>query len=276
MTLALAGDAGEQKYVVPYNPKSMAPSEHEMMVFHTMAEQAVTSKMYKGIGDQAGVMMIMLSARELGIPPMQSLNGGLNIINGKVEISARMMNALIRKSGHQIKVVSSNDIECVLQGRRCDSGETLTTSFTYNEAVKAGLVKPNGGWTKWPKDMCFARALSRLARQLFSDVIGMGYVEGEISGIEIKPMEAASTEIQEHAVEKEVTLEEEGDPEYIEKFLSYFENGDKFLAMEYLDLVMKHFSWTKFQAIQELLKDEKRLFLKFQAWKDKVKKTEEG
>jgi hypothetical protein len=29
--------------------------------------------------------------------------------------------------------------------------------------------------------MCFARALSRLARRLFPDVIGMSYVEGEIS-----------------------------------------------------------------------------------------------
>jgi hypothetical protein len=76
------------------------PSQHEMMVYHTMAEQAVSSKMYKGIGDKAGVMMIMLAARELGIPSMQALNGGLNIIQGKVEISARMMNALSWTSDH--------------------------------------------------------------------------------------------------------------------------------------------------------------------------------
>ncbi len=60
------------------------PSTHEMMVFTTMAKQAVESKMYRGIGEQAGVMMIMLAAREMGISPMMAINGGLNIIQGKV------------------------------------------------------------------------------------------------------------------------------------------------------------------------------------------------
>src|ERR1041385_1395188 len=102
----------------------LVPSDHEMMVYNVMAEQAVSSKMYRGIGDKAGVMMIMLAARELQIPPMQALNGGINIINGKVEISARMMSALIRKAGHIIKIKESTDEHCILIGKRCDTGET--------------------------------------------------------------------------------------------------------------------------------------------------------
>jgi len=48
------------------------PTEHEMMVYHTMAEQAIESKMYgSNFKDKSAVMMIMLSARELGIPPSQ-------------------------------------------------------------------------------------------------------------------------------------------------------------------------------------------------------------
>jgi len=149
--------------------RSGAPSEHEMMVFQTMAKAAVDSKMYKGVGEQAGVMMIMLSARELGIPPCQALNGGINIINGKAEISARMMSALIRKAGHEIRIKESTENLCVLVGTRKDTGESQEASFSLEEAQRAGLVKIGGGWAKWPKDMCFARALSRLARQLFSD-----------------------------------------------------------------------------------------------------------
>lgn len=250
------------------------PSEHEMMVYHTMAEQAVTSKMYPNIKDKSGIMMIMLAARELGIPPCQALNGGLNIIQGKVEISARMMSALIRKAGHQLKVQECTATQCVLVGKRCDTGEVQSSSFSVAEAQLAGLVKPGGGWIKWPKDMCFARALSRLARQLFSDVIGIGYVEGEIGQVvEIKASEVDSIITEELVSNEEVVIENE--KEYIDKFLNLFDKEDKHFAMEYFNIVQKHFDWTPIQTIKELLKDEKRLFDKFNSWKNKIKKVEE-
>lgn len=236
------------------------PSEHEMMVYHTMAKQAVESKMYKGIGEQAGVMMIMLAARELGIPAMQALNGGLNIIQGKVEISARMMSALIRKAGHKIAITENTDNICTLLGTRCDTGETLSVSFTVADAQKAGLIKPNGGWTKFPKDMCFARALSRLARQLFSDVIGIGYVEGEIK-----------------ATEAEVILPEEIQPlEYdpqeehqnLEALLEKFDKKEHSLVLEYIKVVKDHFEWSQANCVKKFL-EEKDLIEKFNKWKSK-------
>jgi hypothetical protein len=239
------------------------PSEHEMMVYHTMAEQAVSSKMYRGIGEKAGVMMIMLSAREIGIPPMQALNGGINIINGKAEISARMMSALIRNAGHQIKKKESTDTYCILIGTRMDTGESEEASYTVEEAKQAGLVKPGGGWVKCPKDMCFARALSRLARQLFSDVIGIGYVEGEIRASEVDivvpddfPMEIAHNP--------------EEDSQNLQKLLNMFDKDDQFLVMEYLQVVMKHFGWTQPEAVKKFL-EEKDLIDKFNKWKSKRK-----
>lgn len=246
--------------------RAMIPSEHEMMVYTTMAKQAVTSKMYKGIGDESGVMMIMLSARELGIPAMQALNGGLNIIQGKVEISARMMSAMIRKAGHQITVKENTNNLCTLIGKRCDTGETLIASFTLAEAQMAGLVKQGGGWTKWPKDMCFARALSRLARQLFSDVIGIGYVEGEIRATEAEIILPEETHPE--------VVEVENEQEFIEKYLNLFDKEDKHHAMEYLKVVQKHFEWTMIQTVKELMKDEVKLFEKFNSWKNKIKKAE--
>jgi len=254
--------------------RSTIPSEHEMMVYHTMAEQAVSSKMYKGIGEKAGVMMIMLSARELGIPPMQALNGGINIINGKAEISARMMGALIRSAGHQFKKKESTDTSCTLIGKRSDTGEIEEASYTVIDAQKAGLVKQGGGWVKCPKDMCFARALSRLARQLFSDVIGIGYVEGEINQYaEIKSSEIEQIISEDIIQEKEIVTENE--QEYLDKFLNLFDKEDKNLAMQYLKVVQEHFEWTIIQTIKEFLKDEKNLFDKFNNWKNKIKKAEE-
>lgn len=241
------------------------PSEHEMMVYHTMAEQAVSSKMYRGIGEKAGVMMIMLSARELGIPPMQALNGGINIINGKAEISARMMSALIRKNGHEIKIKEISDTSCTLMGIRADTKQSEEASFTVADAQKAGLIKPNGGWVKCPKDMCFARALSRLARQLFSDVIGIGYVEGEIRASEaeiIVPDDVPMVEVHNPEQEKEE----------LQRLLEMFDKEDRFLVMEYIQVVMKHFNWSQAECVKKFL-EEKDLIDKFSKWKSKRKVT---
>lgn len=246
------------------NLSSNIPSEHEMMVFHTMAETAVNSKMYKNVGEKAGIMMVMLAARELGISPMMSLNGGLNIIQGKVEISARMMNALIRKAGHSITIVESSDSGCKLKGKRADTGDTAEVSYTIQEAQKAGLVKTGGGWTKNPKDMCFARALSRLARQLFSDVIGIGYVEGEIKGA----LEASGSV---PLVEVQSEPEEEDIEPLKEKYKSIFNTQDIDLAFQYLDTVKAHFKWSLADTIKELIKDEIKLQVKFESWKSKQK-----
>lgn len=244
-----------------------APSEHEMMVYQTMAKAAVESKMYHGKGDQAGVMMIMLSARELGIPPCQALNGGINIIQGKAEISARMMSALIRKAGHQIVVKESTDDKCVLEGIRSDTNERQFAGYTIEDAKLAGLIKPNGGWIKFPKDMCFARALSRLARQLFSDVIGIGYVEGEIKAFEAGsgPSEAIPTDSEIIEISNETK-----DQENLQKLLDMFDDEDKFLVLEYVQVVMKHFSWSQSQCVIKFL-EEKSIIEKFNVWKSKRK-----
>ena len=250
----------------PQESKSVGPpNEHEIMVYHTMAEQAVSSKMYRNIGEKAAVMMIMLAAREMGIPPMAALNGGLNIIQGKVEISARMMSALIRKAGHSLKILENTDALCTVQGTRVDNGDTHTVTYTVQDAQKAGLVKSGGGWVKNPADMCFARAMSRLARQLFSDVIGIGYVEGEISGA-VK-QETYPIPIAEGIDPPKERLD---DLEMMEEQLKDLVEGmDKLSMMEYLQAVEKHFGWTHARALQEFLTNKEHTLTKFEAWKEK-------
>lgn len=243
--------------------RSSIPSEHEMMVFRTMATHAVTSKMYGNIAGEAGVMMIMLAARELGISPMQALNGGLNIINGKVEISARMMSALIRRCGHQLTVKESSDNHCVLFGKRADTGEAQQASFSIEDAKRANLIKPGGGWTKFPKDMCFARALSRLARQLFSDVIGMGYVEGEISQVTPSTPPTADIELTPEVAQYET------EEQALERFAGKFPPEEKEAALLWFDIIQKHFEWSIIQTVEEVCKDEKKMFDKFKEWKSK-------
>lgn len=135
---------------------------------------------YQKIG-QEGIVAIVGTAKSLGINPVQALMGGLYFVKGKVEMAARMMAGLIRSKKHSItRDGKSNDNICILHGKRADNGDMWTESFSIEEAERAGLTK-NAVWSNFRRDMLYARALSRLARQLFPDVIGNCYVEGEIS-----------------------------------------------------------------------------------------------
>ena len=157
---------------------TMMPSAQEFQMLQVIAKNAQDSGLYAGVGQQAKIFMVLLAARELGVSPMLALNGGIWNISGKIEISARLMNGLIRRAGHSIKIIISNDTHCTLLGTRTD-GDGFECSFNMEDAIKAGLSGGNV-WKKYPADMLYNRCMSRLARRLFSDVIGNSYVEGEI------------------------------------------------------------------------------------------------
>lgn len=160
------------------NLPSLLPSQHEFQMFQTIARAAQTSGLYAGVGQESKIFMVLLAARELGISPMLALNGGIWNIQGKIEISARLMNGLIRRAGHSLTVVRSDDQACTLLGKRSD-GDTFECTFTIEEAARAGLASRDV-WKKYTSDMLYNRCMSRLARRLFPDVIGTAYVEGEI------------------------------------------------------------------------------------------------
>lgn len=219
---------------------SMLPSNHELQVYQTMAASAVKSKVCKGSVED--MMMIMLAARELGMPPMMALNGGIHVIKEKVEISARFMAAAIRRKGHSITITEHTGTKCVIKGKRADNGDTFSSSFDNIDAGLAGLWG-QGTWAKYPKDMLFARAMSRLARQLFADVIGTAYVEGEISYKEVTPdpeaMESVDVEIQQP--ESLLSLED----------LYKRHPGEEQGVLEFIGSGMVHHNWTEQRMLNE-------------------------
>lgn len=154
------------------------PKIEEMQTLNLMAKSAWQSGFYKSLGGQDAILAIMLLAREYDLPPMQALSGGIWNIQGKIEISARFMNMMIRREGHKLNIERSDEKGCVITGERKDTQETYTASFLEEDAIRAQLVNKQQ-WLKHPKDMYFARAISTLARKLFPDVIGNSYVEGE-------------------------------------------------------------------------------------------------
>ena len=151
---------------------------------------------YKKLGAE-GIFAIIQKAKSIGLNPLDALNGGMYFVQGKVELAAGTMNQMIRNLNHSItKDKRSDDTICILHGKRADNGDTWVESFSIEDAKKAGIYRNQ--WIKYPKDMLFARALSRLARQLFPDVIKGCYVEGEIA--------TPNVDVNHHKIESDVNL----------------------------------------------------------------------
>jgi hypothetical protein len=163
------------------------PTESELNSYKIVATIASNNPHWRKLGGNgkpeeviATILSVMLLARELGFSPMQAVSGGINNIQGKFEISARLMNQAIRNRGHKMHVVTLTDEVCKIRGQRKDTLEEMEVFYNIEEARRSGLIKEGGAWKKNPQDMLFARAISRLARRLYPDCIGGCYIEGEL------------------------------------------------------------------------------------------------
>lgn len=176
---------------------NLVMQNNDMQILQTIASTAHKSGLYNGVGGMEKIMMVLLAAHDLGIKPTIALNGGIWNIKGKIEISARLMTSMIRRAGHSLSIKESTDKVCTIKGKRCDNADEEEITFTIDQAKIAGLIRTNqdgspGIWMKYPIDMLYARAMSRLARRLFPDVIGTAYVEGEIRD---EPLQQAECEV---------------------------------------------------------------------------------
>jgi len=140
-------------------------------------------KYYQKLGT-AGVISIILTARELGLPPMACLNGGLYQIDGRVSISAQMMNALILKAGHRVDILEFSEKRCTIRFKRADREAHTDYSYTVEDASKAGYLKKDN-WINHLKDMLYCRCLSGGARKIMPDAIMGCYIHGELQNGEM-------------------------------------------------------------------------------------------
>jgi hypothetical protein len=105
------------------------------------------------------------------------------VIQGTASLKPEAMLALIRQRGHHVSIEPhANGRGVTVTGKRADNGDTAAASFTLEDAERAGLTKSQA-WRNYPTDMCQWRAVARLSRSLFGDVVlGAGYIPEEIGG----------------------------------------------------------------------------------------------
>lgn len=156
----------------------MEPQE-ELAMFERIAEAAAASGLYRTAIPRASgggydeltpsaALMIVLRGKDLGLGPATALEQ-VKIYKGKLTLPAGTIAGLIQRSEkYSYRVIKHDDLECQLEFT-FPTGQGLSV-FDLDDARKAGL----GGdmWTKYPRNMLFARALTNGARWYCAEVFG--------------------------------------------------------------------------------------------------------
>lgn len=116
-------------------------------------------------GAQAAVKV--MAGQELGFGAIASMTG-INVIKGRVTLSANLMAAAVKRSARYDFVVREHtDQVCTIDYLR-DGAVFATSTFTMDDAKTAGLT--DGNWRKYPRNMLYARAMSNGAKWHCPDV----------------------------------------------------------------------------------------------------------
>ncbi len=134
-------------------------------------------------GNPDSVAAAILTGREMGIGPMQSLRD-IHMIDGRPAFSAQLMLSRMRSGGVVILESSATAERAYIKARRTDTGETGEFEFSKADAEAAGLLGKRN-WKQWPSDMMWARAVGRMARRFGSDLLGgLVYTKEELEDID--------------------------------------------------------------------------------------------
>jgi hypothetical protein len=173
---------------------------HAASVFKLAEAIAYTEFVPKRLRDNpAAVAACILAGRELELGPMTSLRH-VQVVEGSPSLSAEYKRARVLSKGHALDVLELTITRCTVRGRRRGSPDPLVITFTMDDARRAGLVKPRGGWETRPRRMLFARASSEVCDMLFSDCVnGLPTTELLEDGAELPDLSDTATDGQAEA-----------------------------------------------------------------------------
>lgn len=130
-----------------------------------------------GMATEAQAMAVMAKGYELGLTLTASFEF-IQVIEGKPALTPRGALALVMQSGllENLKIEDLKDGAGIPSACRVTmkrrGGFEYTAEFTMEDAKRAGLVKTNGAWEKYPANMLRWRATGYCIDVVFSDVCG--------------------------------------------------------------------------------------------------------
>ena len=133
------------------------------------------------------VMAAMLKGRALGIDPVTSL-ANITVVNGRVTIGGALILGLVRKHHACAELTYRWEGEdktraAIVRARRVDEREATEHRFGWDDAMRAGLAGKDV-YRAYADDMLLWRAVARMGRRQFPDILAGCYVPGEVVEVE--------------------------------------------------------------------------------------------
>lgn len=164
-----------------------------------LAKSSIVPKAYRG--KSADIIASGLAGRAFNWDVMTSMRN-YHVIEGSASLRPEAMLGLVRLHGHSVDFREEPDAVVAI-GKRHDTGDVYESRFSVADAESAGLAGKRN-WKQYQNAMLTWRAVSKLCRYLFSDVVlGAGYVPEEIG---------ADTDSEGEVIEIEVSEVKEIDP----------------------------------------------------------------
>jgi hypothetical protein len=260
------------------NPHQITPSGAELNQIVDTCKILSNCPYYQKMG-VGGILSIWLLAKEMNLPVMICLNGGMYTFSGQVTLSTQVMNMMIVNAGHRVDILELNERICTLKLIRSDRrghGSEFVYSFTIEQASLANYLKKDN-WMKHPKDMLFARCLSSAARKFMPDIIMNCYVHGELDGddIFVTPIHSNQEQIETISNKSEISeipVEESFHPSW-DEFYAKYEISKCEDTYVFLNEVMQNRmplrSWIA--TVNSAIENEGQFLETFEKWKKKKK-----
>jgi hypothetical protein len=117
----------------------------------------------------------------MGLTTMQAMRN-LHVINGRIGMSAAVIRS--RCQSHPdcelFEVVEADSTHAAIEVKKQGWSERRLVVWTLEDAERAELVQPDSLWTKWPQEMCVARATTRAASMYFPEVTSGIFAEEDL------------------------------------------------------------------------------------------------
>lgn len=156
-----------------------------------IAGKLFKSGLFTHLSKPEQAVAIVEYGRELGIPPMQSLQM-MAVIRGKIAIQSQLLLALAMKNGCDIEIIEQTKEKCEMIFKR--QGRKYPVSFTYEEAKELELTGKDN-WRKQSANMLFWRCVSKAIRRYAPDLMLGIYTIEEMTAGEQTTVEEIQEEV---------------------------------------------------------------------------------